>query len=113
MVRPHQTTDVHQVPEGSGEQRKMEETGCEVICGAPTIPTVKGWVKVKVNFDQELSCRHRIKVQRVSQPLSHDQHSRLRITDATAKECRVSLSRQTKNDVHYKLSSVYFSLVRV
>ena len=23
----------------------MEETGCEVICGAPTIPAVKGWVK--------------------------------------------------------------------
>ena len=30
------------VPEGSGEQRKMEETGCEVICGAPTTPAVKG-----------------------------------------------------------------------
>ena len=27
---------VRQVPEGSGEQGKMEETGCEVICGAPT-----------------------------------------------------------------------------
>ena len=27
---------VRQVPEGSGEQRKMEETGCEIICGAPT-----------------------------------------------------------------------------
>ena len=26
-----------QVPEGRGEQRKMEETGFEVICGAPTI----------------------------------------------------------------------------
>ena len=23
-----------QVPEGSGEQTKMEETGCEIICGA-------------------------------------------------------------------------------
>ena len=23
---------VHEVPEGSGEQRKLEETGCEVIC---------------------------------------------------------------------------------
>ena len=35
----HQGMDrpvVHQVPEGCGEQRKMEETGCEVICGAPT-----------------------------------------------------------------------------
>ena len=26
----------------------MEETGCEVICGAPTTPSVKGWVKVEV-----------------------------------------------------------------
>ena len=26
---------VHQVPEGNGEQRKMEETGCEIICGTP------------------------------------------------------------------------------
>ena len=33
---------VHQVPEGSGEQREMEETGCEVICGAPTTPAGKG-----------------------------------------------------------------------
>ena len=33
---------VHQVTEGSGEQRKMEETGCEVICGAPTTLVVKG-----------------------------------------------------------------------
>ena len=32
---------VRQVPEGSGEQRKMEETGCEVILGAPTTRTVK------------------------------------------------------------------------
>ena len=33
---------VCQVPEGTGERRKMEETDCEVICGAPTTPTVKG-----------------------------------------------------------------------
>ena len=33
---------VRQVPEGSGDQRKMEETGCQVICGAPTTPAVKG-----------------------------------------------------------------------
>ena len=47
--RHHQGMDrpvVCQVQEGSGEQR-MEETGCEVICGAPTTPTVKGQVKVK------------------------------------------------------------------
>ena len=37
--RHHQGMDrpgVRQVPEGSEEQRKMEETGCEVICGNPT-----------------------------------------------------------------------------
>ena len=33
---------VRQVPEGSGEQSKMEETGCEIICGAPTTLAVKG-----------------------------------------------------------------------
>ena len=38
---------VRQVKEGSGEQ-KNEETGCEVICTAPTTPAVKGQVKVKV-----------------------------------------------------------------
>ena len=32
---------VRQVLEGSGEQRKMEETGFEVICGALTTPAVK------------------------------------------------------------------------
>ena len=41
----HQGMDrlgVRQVPEGSGEQGKMEETGCEIICGAPTTLAVKG-----------------------------------------------------------------------
>ena len=33
---------VRQVSEGSGEQRKMEETACEVICGDPTTSPVKG-----------------------------------------------------------------------
>ena len=43
--RQHQGMDrpgVHQVPEGSGEQGKMEETGCKIICGAPTTLAVKG-----------------------------------------------------------------------
>ena len=31
-----------QMLEGSGEQGKMEETGCEIICGAPTTLAVKG-----------------------------------------------------------------------
>ena len=43
--RQHQGMDrpgVRQVPEGSGEHRKMEETGCEIICGAPATLVVKG-----------------------------------------------------------------------
>ena len=42
--RQHQGMDrprVRQVSEGSGEQRKMEETGCEIIFGAPTTLAVK------------------------------------------------------------------------
>ena len=42
--RQHQGMDrpgVHQVPEGSGEQGEMEETGFEIICGAPVTPAVK------------------------------------------------------------------------
>ena len=37
MYRP----GVRQVPEECTGQVKMEETGCEVICGAPTTPAVK------------------------------------------------------------------------
>ena len=33
---------VRQVPEGSGEQGKMEKTGRKIICGAPTTLAVKG-----------------------------------------------------------------------
>ena len=33
---------VPQVPEGCGEQGKMERTGCKIICGAPTTFAVKG-----------------------------------------------------------------------
>ena len=43
--RQHQGIDrpgVRQVPEGSGEQGKMEKTGCKIICGAPTTLAVKG-----------------------------------------------------------------------
>ena len=41
----HQGMDrpgIRQVPEGSGEQGKMEETGCDVIYSAPVILMVKG-----------------------------------------------------------------------
>ena len=43
--RQHQGMDrpgVRQVPEGSGEQGKIEETGFEIICGAPTTLAVEG-----------------------------------------------------------------------
>ena len=33
---------MRQVPEGSGEQGKMEKTGCKIICGAPTTLAIKG-----------------------------------------------------------------------
>ena len=33
---------VCQVPEGSGEHCKIDETGCKIICGAPMILVVKG-----------------------------------------------------------------------
>ena len=42
--RQHQGMDrpgVRQVQEGSGEQGKVEETGCEIICGAPTTFAVR------------------------------------------------------------------------
>ena len=44
MERQQQGMDrpgVRQVPEGSGEQVKMEKTGCEIICGAPKTLAVK------------------------------------------------------------------------
>ena len=43
--RQHQGMDrpgVHQTPDGRGKRGKMEETGCEIICGAPTTLVVKG-----------------------------------------------------------------------
>ena len=43
--RQYQAMDrsgLRQVPKGSGEQEKMEETGYEIICGAPVALAVKG-----------------------------------------------------------------------
>ena len=37
-----------QVPEGSGKQGKMEETGCKIICGAPTTLAVKGLLIIMI-----------------------------------------------------------------
>ena len=51
MGRQHQGMDkpgVRKVPEGSGEQGKMEETGCNIICGAPqTLMIVERTKKVE------------------------------------------------------------------
>ena len=41
---------VRQAPEGGRERRKMENTGSEVICGAPTTPASTGKVKVIVKL---------------------------------------------------------------
>ena len=44
MGRQHQGMDrpgVRQVPEGSGEQGKMEKTGCKITCDAPKTLAVK------------------------------------------------------------------------
>ena len=59
--RQHQGVDrpgVRQVPEGSGEQGKMEktgckivcgaQTGCKIVCGAPTTLAVKGLMKMRM-----------------------------------------------------------------
>ena len=48
--RQHQGMDkpgVRQVPEGSGEQGKMEKTGCKIICGTPTTLAVKGLMMMR------------------------------------------------------------------
>ena len=40
------------VPQGSGEQGKMDETGCKIICGAPTTLAFKGqMIMIKLPFD--------------------------------------------------------------
>ena len=36
------------VPEGSGEEEKMEKTGCKIICGAPTTLAVKGLMTIMI-----------------------------------------------------------------
>ena len=49
--RQHQEMDrpgVRQVPEGSGEQGKMEKTGCKIICGTPMTRAVKGLMTMMI-----------------------------------------------------------------
>ena len=53
MGRQHKGMDrpgVCQVPEGSGEQGKMEKTGCKIICGAPMTLVVKGLMMMMIPF---------------------------------------------------------------
>ena len=40
---------VRQVPEGNGEQGKMEKTGCKIICSTPTTLAVKGLMMMRGN----------------------------------------------------------------
>ena len=54
MGRQHQGMDrprVRQVPEGSGEQGRMEKTGCKIICGTPTTLAVKGLMMMMMTAD--------------------------------------------------------------
>ena len=54
----HQGMDrpgVRQVPEGSGEQGKMEKTGCKIICGAPTTLAVKGLMMMMKGRELDLT----------------------------------------------------------
>ena len=59
--RQHQGMDrtgVRQVPEGSGEQEKMEKTGFEIIGSAPATLAVKGlMVKPSHGDDDDFTCR--------------------------------------------------------
>ena len=57
MGRQHQGMDrpgVWQVPEGSGEQGKMEGTGCEIICGAPMTLVVRELTMKILHSTQEM-----------------------------------------------------------
>ena len=58
--RQHQGMDrpgVPQVPEGSGEQGKMEKTGCRVICGDPTTLAVKGLMMMMMMMNRDMDYR--------------------------------------------------------
>ena len=57
--RQHQGMDrpgIRQVPEGSGEQGKMEKTGCEIICCAPATFVVKGLMMMMMMMILSVAC---------------------------------------------------------
>ena len=66
MGRQHQEMGrpgVRQVPEGSGEQRKMVKTGCEIICGASTTLAVK---ELMIMMMMMMNQENHIRTRRVS-----------------------------------------------
>ena len=54
---------VRHVPEGSGDQGKMEETGSEIIRGAPTTLAVKGQTMMMMMNDTETRKAERLREQ--------------------------------------------------
>ena len=40
-------------PRGQWNREKMEKTGCEIICGAPTTLTVKGLIRMMLGYSYE------------------------------------------------------------
>ena len=72
MGRQHQGIDrpgVRQVPEGSGEQGKMEKTGCKIICGAPTTLAVKGLMMMMMMMTR---LRSQLSIRRIDSLTSSD-----------------------------------------
>ena len=64
--RQHQGMErpgVQKVPEGSGEQGKMEKTGCKIICGAPTTLTVKGLMIMMMMMSPESNHKLETRIQ--------------------------------------------------
>ena len=47
-IGPHE--DLLTISEGSGEQGKMDKTGCKIICGAPSTLAVKGLMMMMMTF---------------------------------------------------------------
>ena len=46
---------VRQVPESSGEPGKMEDTGCEIMCGVPTTLAFKGMMMMMMRITRKYS----------------------------------------------------------
>ena len=86
--RQHQGMDrrgVRQVPEGSGEQGKMEKTGCKIICGAPTTLAVKGLMMMMMMMMMMTMTQHSKKQQ---QQKNNHQKSRFNNSQWTGSTAR-------------------------